>query len=94
VCRTTFRSTASSWPKLASPHYQLVVDRSSTFLDVLVEASAEVLGSPERLVQLERRPNYEVRSALGIACRVQLVGPKQIQRGEGKALGIVDKRRL
>ncbi len=80
-----------------APHYQLVVDRSSTFLDeldVLVEVSAEVFGSPERLSQLERRLNYEVQSTLGITCRVQLVGPKQIQRSEGKAVRIVDKRRL
>jgi phenylacetate-CoA ligase len=36
----------------------------------------------------------DMQSALGIACRVQLVGPKQIQRSEGKAVRIVDKRRL
>ena len=80
-----------------APHYQLVVDRGSAHLDeldVLVEVSAEVFGSSEHLSQLERRLSYEVQSALGITCRVQLVGPKHIQRSEGKAVRIVDKRRL
>jgi phenylacetate-CoA ligase len=80
-----------------APHYQLVVDRSKAFLDeldVLVEVSAEVFGSPERLSQLERRLKLEVQSVLGITCQVQLVRPKEIQRSEGKAVRIVDKRRL
>jgi phenylacetate-CoA ligase len=80
-----------------APHYQLIIDRSSAYLDeldVLVEVSADVFGSEERLRQLERRLKLDMQSALGIACRVQLVGPKQIQRSEGKAVRIVDKRRL
>jgi phenylacetate-CoA ligase len=80
-----------------APHYQLIVDRSSAYLDeldVLVEVSAEVFGSSEHLSQLERRLKRDMQSVLGIACRVQLVGPKQIQRSEGKAVRIVDKRRL
>jgi phenylacetate-CoA ligase len=31
---------------------------------------------------------------LGITCKVTLVGPKQIQRSEGKAVRVVDKRQL
>jgi phenylacetate-CoA ligase len=80
-----------------APHYQLIVDRSSAYmdeLDVLVEVSAEVFGSSERLSQLERRLMLDIQSVLGITCRVQLVAPKHIQRSEGKAVRIVDKRRL
>jgi phenylacetate-CoA ligase len=80
-----------------APHYQLIVDRSSAYLDeldVLVEVSAEIFGSSEHLSQLERRLKLDIQSTLGITCRVQLVAPKQIQRSEGKAVRIVDKRRL
>jgi phenylacetate-CoA ligase len=80
-----------------TPHYQIVVDRGSSLvddLDVLVEVPADIFGSPERLIQLERRLSYGVESVLGITCRVQLVGPKQIQRSEGKAVRVVDKRQL
>jgi phenylacetate-CoA ligase len=79
------------------PHYQIVVDRgraSLDELDVLVEAPAAIFGDAERLGQIERRLTYGVESALGIACRVKLVGPRQIQRSEGKAVRIIDKRQL
>jgi phenylacetate-CoA ligase len=79
------------------PHYQIVVDRGRDFLDeldVLVEASAEVFQSQERLSQLEQRLGYSMQSALGIICKVRLVEPKQIQRSEGKAVRVVDKRQM
>jgi phenylacetate-CoA ligase len=79
------------------PYYQIVVDRSARHmdeLDVLVEAPAEIYGNQERLVQLEKRLSYEVQSALGITCNVKLVGPQEIQRSEGKAERVIDKRTL
>jgi phenylacetate-CoA ligase len=78
-----------------SPHYQIVVDRSSDYmdeLDVLVEAPAEIYGNQQRLAPLEKRLSFEVQSALGITCNVKLVGPREIQRSEGKAVRVVDKR--
>ncbi|MFY9608561.1 MAG: hypothetical protein WAU45_08100 [Blastocatellia bacterium] len=72
------------------PHYQIVVDRSSDYmdeLDVLVEAPAGVYGNQQHLMQLEKRLSFEVQSALGISCKVKLVGPREIERSEGKAVG-------
>jgi phenylacetate-CoA ligase len=80
-----------------APHYQIIVDRTAEHLDeldVLVEAPAEIYGDRNRLVQHERRLSHEVRSALGINCNVKLVGPRQIERSEGKAVRVVDRRRL
>ena len=77
------------------PHYQIIVDRSAHSmdeLDVLVEVSAEIHGKQDRLVQLEQRLRYEVQSALGITCNIKLVGPREIERSEGKAVRVVDKR--
>jgi len=79
------------------PHYQIVVDRGADYLDeldVLVEASAEVYGNQDRLIQLEKRLSYEVQSALGITCNVKLVSPREIARSEGKSARVVDKRTL
>jgi phenylacetate-CoA ligase len=79
------------------PHYQIVVDRSADYmdeLDVLVETPAEIYGDQERLVQLEKRLSYDVQSALGITCKVKLVGPRGIARSEGKAVRVVDKRNI
>ena len=79
-----------------TPHYQIVVDRSSDYmdeLDVLVEAPVEAYGNPGSLVQLEKRLSYAMQSALGITCNVKLVGPREIERSEGKAVRVIDKRR-
>jgi phenylacetate-CoA ligase len=78
------------------PHYQIVVDRSSDYLDeldVLVEAPAVVYGNQDHLMQLEKRLSFEVQSALGITCNVKLVGPREIDRSEGKAQRVIDKRK-
>jgi phenylacetate-CoA ligase len=80
-----------------TPHYQIIVDRTAEHmdeLDVLVEAPAEIYANRDRLIQHEKRLSHEVRSALGISCNVKLVGPRQIARTEGKAVRVVDKRRL
>jgi len=80
-----------------SPHYQIIVDRAAEHMDeleVVVEAPAEICGNRDRLLQLEKGLSHEVRSALGINCNVKLVGPRQIERSEGKAVRVVDKRRL
>ena len=79
------------------PHYQIIVDRGHDYMDeieVLVEVPAVVVESPDRLIQTERRLSHELQSALGITCKVRLVGPRQIERSEGKALRVVDKRRF
>jgi phenylacetate-CoA ligase len=79
------------------PYYKIVVDRGARHideLDVLVEAPAEIYQNQGRLVQLEKRLSYEVQSTLGIVCNVKLVGPREIQRSEGKAERVVDKRTL
>jgi phenylacetate-CoA ligase len=79
------------------PHYQIVVGRDRACMDeleVLAEAPAEVYGNHPRMVQLEKRLTYEVQSALGITCTVKLVGPGELQRSEGKATRVIDKRNL
>jgi phenylacetate-CoA ligase len=79
------------------PYYQIVVDRGSGHmdeLDVLVEARASVYGNQNHLAQLEKRLSFEVQSALGITCKVKLVAPRAIERSEGKAVRVIDKRAL
>ena len=79
------------------PHYQILVDRGTACmdqLDVLFEVPAPVHRSPERLVELERRLTHNLQSALGIRCKIKLVGPREIERSEGKAIRVIDKRKL
>ncbi|MBA3020894.1 phenylacetate--CoA ligase family protein [Propionicimonas sp.] len=77
------------------PYYQIVVDREGVLdtLEVEVEM-AEALFSDEVkvILALERKIEHELKLALGIAAVVKLVNPKTIERSEGKAKRIVDRR--
>ena len=79
------------------PQYEIIVDRTADHmdeLDVLVEVPAQIYSDQQRLVQLEKRLSYDVQSAVGITCKVKLVGPREIPRSEGKAVRVVDKRKM
>lgn len=81
----------------ASPYYMLVVDRVGNLdtLEVQVEMRPEFFSDSVRgLETLSRRISKEIESTLGISAAVRLVEPKSIQRVEGKASRIIDKRSL
>jgi phenylacetate-CoA ligase len=79
------------------PHYQLIVDRNAAHTDELavqVEVSAEVLNNQDHRAQLEKRLSHELQSTLGISCKIKFVGPQEIARSEGKAVRVIDRRKL
>lgn len=81
----------------AAPHYQLVVDRVNTLdtLEVLVETNEEVLSKgPKEIERVNKKIKHNVESVLGIGVDLKLVEPKTIERSEGKAKRIIDKRKL
>ena len=83
--------------KHLEPHYQLVVERIGTLdqLTVLVEVN-EAMFSDEikNLQSIERELERSIRETLGVATQVKLVEPKGIQRSEGKAVRVIDKRKI
>jgi len=79
------------------PHYLLIVDRENNLdtLTVLVEVSSKLFADEVRkLEQLGKKIQEEIESALGISVRVKLVEPKTIERSEGKAKRVIDKRKF
>ena len=80
-----------------TPNYQIVVDRvnnTDTF-DVNVEMSEQIFADDIKSIEaIEKTITEKLRSALGIGAKVHLVNPKSIQRSEGKAKRVVDKRKL
>lgn len=80
------------------PHYQLIVDRKTRELDeleVLVEVEEKIFSDEiSKLKALEEKIRDEIMSTLGISAKVKLVEPKSIQRSEGKAQRVVDKRKI
>lgn len=79
----------------AQPHYQLIVSKEGPLdiLEVQVEI-AESLFSDEikKLQNIKDKISNEIQSALGLSAKVTLVEPKTIQRSEGKAKRVIDKR--
>ena len=81
-----------------TPNYQIVVDRENntdTFL-VNVEMSEDLFsdGSIKKISAVEKQISDSLRSMLGIGPKVCLVNPKSIERSEGKAKRVIDKRKL
>lgn len=80
------------------PHYQLIVDRKAGKLDeleVLVEVEEKLFSDEiKKLVELEHKITKELEAILSISAKVRLVEPKTIERSEGKAKRIIDKRKL
>lgn len=79
------------------PNYQIIVDRvnnSDTF-DVVVELPPEQFS--DKVSDIQNQEKYlesAMRTMLGIGPKVHLVPPRSIERSEGKAKRIIDKRRL
>ena len=83
------------------PHYQLIVDRTSTLarLEVQVEPSPAVVdrcggfdaGHPT-LAELRRRIGERLAKAIGLSAEVTLLPPRTLPRSEGKAVRVIEKR--
>ncbi|ABZ85100.1 phenylacetate-coa ligase [Heliomicrobium modesticaldum Ice1] len=81
---------------LTEPHYVLVVDRVGSLdtLEVWVEVSDKLFSDEVRnLEKIERTIQRELESLLGLTARVRLVEPKSIERSEGKAKRVIDRRK-
>ena len=80
-----------------SPNYQIIVDRESnndTF-DVNVELLPDNFSDTVKgITQKEHKLESAMRDMLGISPKIHLVDPKTIQRSEGKAVRVIDRRKL
>jgi phenylacetate-CoA ligase (EC 6.2.1.30) len=80
-----------------APHYQLIVDRVGNLdsLEVWVEMTQALFSDEvKKLEDIERRIREEIDFILGISAKIKLVEPKTIERSEGKAKRVIDKRNL
>ena len=78
-----------------SPHFQLVVDRKGYLdgLEIWVEASEGIFfDSMRRQRDLVDKIRDKISSVLGISVKVRLVEPRTLERTEGKAKRVVDRR--
>ena len=79
------------------PNYQIIVDRvnnTDTF-EVNVEMSPEQFTDKVgEILAMEKSLANAMKTMLGINPKVKLVAPKTIARSEGKAVRVIDKRKL
>jgi phenylacetate-CoA ligase len=81
------------------PHYQLVVDRVGTLdtLEVQVELNEKIFsdaGEVKVLQKIEKRILKDLKDYLGVTAKIKLVQPRTLQRFEGKASRVIDKRHI
>ena len=78
-------------------NYQIIVDRvnnTDTF-DIEVEMPDALFSdSVAAIANKEKEIVAALRAMLGISAKVHLVAPKSITRSEGKAVRVIDKRKL
>ncbi|MBM9614742.1 phenylacetate--CoA ligase [Desulfobulbus rhabdoformis] len=79
------------------PHYQIEVTREGNLdvMSVLVEVSEQVFSDEIRVLEnLSKKIQGEIKDMLGVTTKVKLVEPRSIQRSEGKAQRIIDRRKI
>jgi phenylacetate-CoA ligase len=80
------------------PHYLLVVDRGANNLDtfeVQVEVKEEFYSDEmSRMLDLRHRIGHRLQSVLGLSPDLKLVEPRSIERSQGKAKRVIDRRKL
>ena len=78
-------------------NYQIIVDRvnnNDTF-EILVEMMPAMFSdSLAKISEAEKALVSALKAMLGISAKVRLVAPKSITRSEGKAVRVIDKRKL
>ncbi len=79
------------------PHYQLVVEREGKLdtLTVMLEVDERIFSDEVKHLQnMESKISKNIKEYLGVSAKVKLVEPKTIARSQGKAVRVIDKRKI
>ena len=79
------------------PHYLIYVDRVNNLdtLEIWVEVEQEFfMDKISEFQNLTRKIQHNIENATGLGVSVKLVEPKTIERSEGKAKRVIDKRKF
>lgn len=80
-----------------TPHYMMIVDRVNNLdsLEVQVEVEERFFSDEIReLENLTKKIAHVIQQAIGLAVKVKLVEPRSLERSMGKAVHVIDKRKL
>lgn len=79
------------------PHYMLIVDRVNNLDTLELQVEVDEAFFQDKISQLQtlrQKIQTNLESTLGLGIKVNLVEPKTIERSEGKAKRVIDKRKF
>jgi len=80
-----------------TPHYMMIVDRVNNLdtLEIQVELNPSYYTDEVRAIEaLTKKIAHTIQQALGINAKIKIVEPQTLVRSEGKAVHVIDKRKL
>ena len=81
----------------ATPYYMMIVDRVNNLDTLEVQVEVDEIFFSDKISELEnltKKIAHQIQQAIGLAVKVKLVEPKTIERSMGKAVHVIDKRKL
>ncbi|MBR6737411.1 MAG: phenylacetate--CoA ligase [Clostridia bacterium] len=83
--------------KEVTPHYMMIVDRVNNLdtLEIQVELDPKYYTDEIRVIEAHtKKIGHVINQALGISAKIKIVEPQTLVRSEGKAVHVIDKRKL
>jgi phenylacetate-CoA ligase len=83
--------------KEIEPHYQIIVDRVNNLdkIEIQVEIKDELFSDEVKNIQhLKSQLEKNVSSAISVSVKIHFVSRGTIERSQGKAVRVIDKRRI
>ena len=80
-----------------APYYMMIVDRVNNLDTLEVQVEVDEIFFSDKISELEnltKKIAHAIQQAIGLAVKVKLVEPKTIERSMGKAVRVIDKRKL
>ena len=83
--------------KEVTPHYMMIVDRVNNLdtIEVQVELANEYYTDEIKGIEaMTKKVGHAITQALGLSAKIKIVEPQTLVRSEGKAVHVIDKRKL
>ncbi len=83
--------------KEVTPHYMMIVDRVNNLdtLEIQVELANEYYTDEIRGIEaMTKKIGHVINQAIGLSAKIKIVEPQTLVRSEGKAVHVIDKRKL
>ncbi len=80
-----------------SPHYMMIVDRVNNLDTLEIQVEIHPAHIPDEIRGLEaltKKVGHIISQALGLNAKIKLVEPQTLKRSEGKAVHVIDNRKL